>query len=473
MSYTDAEGEKHTDTPMTVDDALAIEGTAENPVTVSLFGNTVLTRDATVHPYTTLILPYKDGDTIGNNRTDLEESPDKIEPILRFTLTLKNGVALTVNGDLIIGAITGAKITAANQNAVSGSYNQIVTETDTVIIVENNGSLTSYGYIKGSGAVIANGGKIVDLLTVTGWKGGSASGALYTGAGSMLSATTREPQIFPFHNYQVRNIEVPITLNFGAEYSGYTKIFTEEKKVSFITLPAQFNEAYFPFVGSEPERVDSGMFILQDKESSIVKSLKNGRVKFDLYGNITDGVGALSIKIYIVTLNASTEKVYFPIDGLIDIIVNDGANLTVRYKHKLMPGAVVNVAKGGVMTLDGKIIVYTGEWQDSNAVAYPSGRGDASFIVDGTLNINGAFGGNIKSNENGKIYIAEHAELTDIYSKEGKGGSSGTSFTFEEKNSVTKSLILIGNAANINSPQTGTTYIYNSVSGEWQAAANN
>lgn len=85
---------------------------------------------------------------------------------------------------------------------------------------------------------------------------------------------------------------------------------------------------------------------------------------------------------------------------------------------------------------------------------YPgAARGDAKLIVNGTMNVNGALGGNVTSDNAGTVAVGANATITNIKSIEGNGSltrmliNAKVILHFTESGSVTKSLVFV-NAGN-------------------------
>ena len=168
-----------------------------------------------------------------------------------------------------------------------------------------------------------------------------------------------------------------------------------------------------------------------------------------------------------MTISMTSEKVFFPICGKTDIVIKSGT-FTQKHKYKLMPGSTLTIENGATLNQNGSIVVYTGDFKDVTDTHYPSGLGDARFTVDGTLNINGAFGGKVLSTTAGKVVVGANATITDVYSPEGKGGVSGltTSYTRLDKTMTTKSLVFVNADNSTVAAETNKTYNYNN--GTWQ-----
>lgn len=422
----------------------------------------------TVKTGVTLLLPFNENDTVGHIGAGKEGSDNYKATAaltgtakLYKTLVIPEGIEVIVNGKLIVGAQTGTTAAGGVQNGVRGNYCEISLGGT---ITLNNATLEVYGYIKGNGEITANNTTVIENLCITGWLGGSESAGRYIGDGKSLFSQTNvtNPVQFPFSHYELRSVQLSITLHKGSKHQGYTKIATG----AIAVLPAQINEAWLTFASSDSNE-SSGLVRMKSSDAKVVKTFKGGRVGIETYGSVEDGYTSITLKVATMTISMTSEKVFFPICGKTDIVIKSGT-FTQKYKYKLMPGSSLTIENGATLNQNGSIVVYTGDFKDVSDKHYPSGLGDARFTVDGTLNINGAFGGKVLSTTAGKVVVGANATITDVYSPEGKGGVSKltTSYTPLDKTMTTKSLEFVNADNSTVAAETNKTYNYNN--GTWQ-----
>lgn len=440
----------------------------------------------TVKTGVTLLLPFNENDTVGHIGAG-EEGSDNYKATaaltgtakLYKTLVIPEGIEVFVNGKLIVGAQTGKIDAGQRQNAVSGNYCEISLGGT---ITLNNATLEVYGYIKGNGEITANNTTVIENLYLSGWMGGTQSAVRYIGTQNISSfelmdekpMTIKNPKMFPFSQYELRAIQSRVIINKGSKLQGYTKIATSklEKKILgiTITIPAQVNEATLTFVSSDESNAASGLFRLVGNNSKIIKSMNGDRVKIDLFGDIKDGYTAVSVKVVKATVEMSSKEVFFPIDGRTDITLKNGATFTQSYMFKALPGATITVENGGIYNLNGTLIMYDKSFTDISTYPYPgASRGDAKLIVNGTMNVNGALGGNVTSDNAGAVSIGANATISGVHSAEGEGTMDiglPTKFTFNDTCGVTKSLVFVNADNSTVAAATNKTYNYNN--GTWQ-----
>lgn len=440
----------------------------------------------TVKTGVTLLLPFNENDTVGHIGAGDEKSDNYNATAaltgtakLYKTLVIPEGIEVIVNGKLIVGAQTGKIDAGQRQNAVSGNYCEI-TLGGTITL--NNATLEVYGYIKGNGEITANNTTVIENLYLSGWMGGTQSAVRYIGTQNISSfelmdektMIIKNPKMFPFSQYELRAIQSRVIINKGSKLQGYTKIATSklEKKILgiTITIPAQVNEATLTFVSSDESNAASGLFRLVGNNSKIIKSMNGDRVKIDLFGDIKDGYTAVSVKVVKATVEMSSKEVFFPIDGRTDITLKNGATFTQSYMFKALPGATITVESDGIYNLNGTLVMYDKSFTDISTYPYPgASRGDAKLIVNGTMNVNGALGGNVTSDNAGAVAVGANATISGVHSAEGEGTMSigaTTKFTFNDTCGVTKSLVFVNADNTTVAAATNKTYNYNN--GTWQ-----
>lgn len=475
--YVKVKGVKVGNNYYTIEDALDVAASGQ---TIFVLNDTafatqeiagVLYNDVkfkTVKTGVTLLLPFNENDTVGHIGAGKEGSDNYKATAaltgtakLYKTLVIPEGIEVIVNGKLVVGAQTGTTTPGGVQNGVRGNYCEISLGGT---ITLNNATLEVYGYIKGNGEITANNTTVIENLCITGWLGGSESAGRYIGDGESLITSTnvKNPVQFPFSHYELRSVQLSITLHKGSKHQGYAKIATRAKLI----FKAQINEAWLPFVSSDSNE-SSGLVRMKSSDAKVVKTFKGGRVGIETYGSVEDGYTSISLKEATTTISMTSEKVFFPICGKTDIVIKSGT-FTQKHKYKLMPGSSLTIENGATLNQNGSIVVYTGDFKDVTDTHYPSGLGDARFTVDGTLNINGAFGGKVLSTTAGKVVVGANATITDVYSPEGEGGVDGitTQYTPLDKAMTTKSLVFVNADNSTIAAVTNKTYNYNN--GTWQ-----
>lgn len=492
--YVKVKGVKVGNNYYTIEDALDV---AKEGQTIFVLNDTafatqeiagVLYNDVkfrTVKPDVTLLLPFNENDTVGHIGAGEDGSANYKATAaltgtakLYKTLVIPEGIEVIVNGKLIVGAQTGTIAAGQKQNAVSGNYCEISLGGT---ITLNNATLEVYGYIKGNGEITANNTTVIENLYLSGWMGGTQSAVRYIGndkidgASLAISGNLKidNPTQFPFSQYELRSIQSRITINKGSKLQGYAKIATGklEQLGGLVKVPAQINEAYLNFISSDASNASSGLFRLVGNNSKIIKSMSGDRVRFDLFDEIKDGYTSLSVKVIKKTVAMTSEKVFFPIDGRTDITLKNGATFTQSYMFKALPGATITVESGGIYNLNGTLVMYDKSFTDISTYPYPgASRGDAKLIVNGAMNVNGALGGNVTSDNAGAVSVGANATISGVHSAEGEGTMVRNGiyivFTFNDICGVTKSQVFVNADNSTVAAATNKTYNYNN--GTWQ-----
>lgn len=492
--YVKVKGVKVGNNYYTIEDALDV---AKEGQTIFVLNDTafatqeiagVLYNDVkfkTVKTGVTLLLPFNENDTVGHIGAGEDGSANYNATAaltgtakLYKTLVIPEGIEVIVNGKLVVGAQTGKIDAGQRQNAVSGNYCEISLGGT---ITLNNATLEVYGYIKGNGEIIANDSTVIENLYLSGWMGGTQSAVRYIGndkidgASLAISGNLKidNPTQFPFSQYELRSIQSRITINKGSKLQGYAKIATGklEQLGGLVKVPAQINEAYLTFISSDASNASSGLFRLVGNNSKIIKSMSGDRVRFDLFDEINDGYTSLSVKVIKKTVSMTSEKVFFPIDGRTDITLKNGATFTQSYMFKALPGATITVESGGIYNLNGTLVMYDKSFTDISTYPYPgASRGDAKLIVNGTMNVNGALGGNVTSDNAGVVAVGANATISGVHSAEGEGTMARSGiyivFTFNDICGVTKSQVFVNADNSTVAAETNKTYNYNN--GTWQ-----
>lgn len=488
--YVKVKGVKVGNNYYTIEDALDVAASGQ---TIFVLNDTafatqeiagVLYNDVkfkTVKTGVTLLLPFNENDTVGHIGAGEDGSANYNATAaltgtakLYKTLVIPEGIEVIVNGKLVVGAQTGKIDAGQRQNAVSGNYCEISLGGT---ITLNNATLEVYGYIKGNGEITANDSTVIENLYLSGWMGGTQSAVRYIGNDKIygpplaISGNLKidNPTQFPFSQYELRSIQSRITINKGSKLQGYAKIATG--KLEHVKVPAQINEAYLTFISSDASNASSGLFRLVGNNSKIIKSMSGDRVRFDLFDEINDGYTSLSVKVIKKTVSMTSEKVFFPIDGRTDITLKNGATFKQSYMFKALPGATITVESGGIYNLNGTLVMYDKSFIDISTYPYPgASRGDAKLIVNGTMNVNGALGGNVTSDNAGVVAVGANATISGVHSAEGEGTMARSGiyivFTFNDICGVTKSQVFVNADNSTVAAETNKTYNYSN--GTWQ-----
>ena len=350
----------------------------------------------------TLLIPF---DAAGTLYTDAPAAIRTTPASKAFrTLTMSEGTSITVNGAISLGGRYFAA-GGGQQGRPVGDYGYIKMADNSTITVKNGGSLYAWGFISGSGSVLAESGATVyEFYQIADFRGGSASSNMGN-------------KVFPFSQYFVQNIEVPLTLNAGANekvYSGvYAMSTTYTTSINFIGNNGMFKVVSGSFTKDYDEKTDRLILTV------------NGEAELN----------TLALKLAGMSVNSASYVL--PITNNISINIQSG-KVTINQDAALLAGVEVNIAEGADLTVaSGKTIyVYDGdEWNSDNfvwgsckfkSVAYAPGKAynrtnadlkDVKIDVNGTLTALGA----IYTTKGGADICSSGG--TGVYSQQGTPGT--------------------------------------------------
>ena len=149
----------------------------------------------------TLLIPFDAAGTLYTDAPAAIRTAPASKPFR--TLTMSDGASITVNGAISLGGRYYAA-GGGEQGRPVGDYGYIKMAENSSITVKNGGNLYAWGFISGSGSILAESGATVyEFYQIADFRGGTASSNMGN-------------KVFPFSQYFVQNIEVPLTLNAGA-----------------------------------------------------------------------------------------------------------------------------------------------------------------------------------------------------------------------------------------------------------------
>ena len=317
---------------------------------------------------------------------------------------MSEGTSITVNGAISLGGRYFAA-GGSQQGRPVGDYGYIKMADNSSITVKNGGNLYAWGFISGSGSVLAESGATVyEFYQIADFRGGSASSNMGN-------------KVFPFSQYFVQNIEVPLTLNAGANekvFSGvYAMSTTYTTSINFIGNDGMF-------------KVVSGSFTKDYDE-------KTDRLILTVNGEAELNTLALSL----AGVNVDSASYVLPITNNISINIQSG-KVTINQDTALLAGVEVSISDGADLTVSSGKNVYiydSDEWNSDNfvwgpckfkSVAYAPGKAynrTNADLKDAKVNVNGSL------TAIGAIYTTKGG--ADICSSNGTGkyvqhGTPGT-----------------------------------------------
>lgn len=423
---------------------------------ITLATNGSISGTYTIPTGITLLIPFDEAGTLYTDAPAAIRTTPESKPFR--TLTMSDGASITVNGAISLGGRYFAA-GGGQQGRPIGDYGYIKMADNSSITVKNGGKLYAWGFISGSGSVLAESGATVyEFYQIADFRGGSASSGMGHG-------------VFPFSQYFVQNIEVPLTLNAGANEQVYSGVYAISK-----TFTTAIN-----FIG------DTGMFKVESGSFTKDYDEKADRLVFTVNGEAA--LNTLSLKLAGMSVNSASYVL--PITNNITINIQSG-NVTINQDTALLAGVEVNIAEGAGLTVaNGKsIYIYDrDEWVAQNfvtggkfkAVLNAPGkhynRTEAN-LIDAKVDVNGtltAIGG-IYTTASGADICSSNG--TGVYNQQGTPGTETKTYQYTQSGSdVTAHEIPItaaklhnadGSYADTKGKNSGTTFYYSN--GVWGTA---
>ena len=317
----------------------------------------------------TLLIPFDEAGTLYTDAPAAIRTAPASKPFR--TLTMSDGASITVNGAISLGGRYYAA-GGSEQGRPVGDYGYIKMAENSSITVKNGGNLYAWGFISGSGSILAESGATVyEFYQIADFRGGSASSNMGN-------------KVFPFSQYFVQNIEVPLTLNAGANEQVYSGVYAMST-----TYTTAIN-----FIG------DTGMFKVESGSFTKDYDEKADRLVFTVNGEAA--LNTLSLKLAGMSVNSASYVL--PITNNVTINIQSG-NVTINQDAALLAGVEVNIAEGAGLTVaNGKNIYFydSDEWNSDNfvwgpckfkSVAYAPGKAynrSNNDLVDAKMDVNGS-----------------------------------------------------------------------------------
>ena len=405
---------------------------------------TVPAGNYTIPAGVTLLIPYNSA-----NNTQTKPALVTAESALTIyrKLTLLDGANITVNGNICVGGQQTCMGGGKPSGYVTGACGVIDMSLGGHIELNNNSCFYAWGFVKGQdmdqgnntvgvGTITANNGaKVYENFAVGDWRGGSAC------------LDIQGSNFFPFQSYFIQNIEVPLTVNYGAVDNCYASVSGGGQNLQLPATMIGTTDALF--------KLASGGVVRKWYDAT------TDLMCFELSG--TANLDAVVVKGLPVIGNISSSDYYLPISSNMHIILTN-SNVTISKPMTVQPGAKIEVKSDANITISSNVFLYDKE--EWGAYAGPSyyfhnygntygiltthknrGNGkskdlldDAQIIVDGQLNITGklystASGADVMGNGGGHaIFSALPSSSTTIAAFTGNGDAVSGGVTVNTAN---------------------------------------
>lgn len=387
---------------------------ANSQTKITLASDGSISGNYTIPAGITLLIPFDEAKTCYTSTPTAITSSTAATPFRTLTmaagssLTLANGAAISIGGQYY--AASGGQ-----QGRIVGPYGYIKMESGSAITVQSGASLYAWGFISGSGSVtVESGGSVYEWYQILDFRGGSASSEMGN-------------KVFPFSQYAVQNVEVPLTLHVGASETVYTAVYAIGK----------INPTSIPFIG------DNGMFKLVSGSLTKAYDGATDRIHYTI-----DGVAEVnSLNLKLAGMGVSSSSYVLPLTNNMTIDLTTGSKLTINQTASLLPGVQASIAEGAELVVSSGKSIYiydVDEWggycgagnvQYMSVVVAPGRTGKRAPLADVQVDVNGtltAIGG-IYTTASGADICSSAG--TGVYQQNGSPGTETVTYQYTQSGS--------------------------------------
>ena len=420
--------------------------------TIVMTANYTLSKgDYEIPAKTTLLIPYKSGQTTINGATpawvDKRNTPTPTTPSPYMKLTFANGVNMTVKGK-----IEASSTTYINQNnwtgVPGGPYGWLQLNEGSHIDLESGAYLFAWGYVTGTGDINAkNGSYIYEDFQMGDWRGGTMGSSVNGNKNGLGSKG-----VFLLTDYYFQNVECPITYRPGAQSIAYSGCYMEKPNYG---LYIQGKSDPVTMVGTS-----GAMFLMNPAtagENTWVRKeydAEKDQLVWTLNSGASLGSFRLKISASFIDVDMNTSDYVLPMATNFKIVANEG-DINITNDICFLPGseAIVKKEANLVVPTGKRVFIYDADdWSSYGGYFHKIGYSpswkacprlmatstklaDAKIEVAGTLDIQGSLyttagGGNIFSTrENAgklKLGAAAPASTDAIADFTGNSGQNKT-----------------------------------------------
>ena len=317
-----------------------------------------------------------------------------------------NGSKLTIEsgGSLIVGGVF-------NTVGVTGKYAEIALDSNSSIIC--NGTMEVYGYIKekassskfssktdGKEMNENDSGRYVEFGS-TGFL--TCPLAIKDASSGGVMTSLNEAEVCPTNEFSIQSIQAYTTFKYGSKATALARMTaagqTMEKQCGFIGKDGPTNKAEENCVFYLKSGSSLSMEYVPANPGVTNPTPKADFSKYVLNGQIS--LGSLYLDVTVTKID--TTKYYFPLSYLMNLYIENGGEFILDHQLKIYPGSSLNIKKGGKLSLNSDLVVYTcadlANFDSSSSFYYPV----AAIGVDGKLVDNGLFAVSSKGHFGGQV----------------------------------------------------------------------
>ena len=389
------------------------------PAIITLAESGKITGNYTIPGKVTLLIPFDAAKTCYTSTPTAITSTPTAKPFRTLTMAADSSLTLASGAAISIGGQYYAASGGASGKMV-GPYGYIKMESGSAIDVQSGASLYAWGFISGSGSVtVERGGSVYEWYQILDFRGGSASSDMGN-------------KVFPFSQYAVQNVEVPLTLHAGASETAYTAVYAIRK----------INPTSIPFIG------DKGMFKLVSGSLTKAYDGATDRIHYTI-----DGVAEVnSLNLKLGSMSVSSSSYVLPFTNNMTVDLTSGSKLSINQTASLLPGVETTIAKGAELVVSSGKSIYIydrDEWVAEDfvtggkfkAVLYAPGKHynrTNADLKDDKMDVNGSVTaiGAIYTTKGGADICSSAG--TGVYNQQGTPGTEPKTYQYTQiKSSVT------------------------------------
>ena len=317
-------------------EALDFANGQDDSLTIVIKGDYIVPKgEYYVGSKTTLLVPF-DGQQ--NNAVGTE--PLRISNYYLATneyvrLVMSDSAILYVDGELEIGG--KQKAGGTNSAYTMGTYGLLQLEKNSRIILRDKAKMQAWGYVTGSGDIVAqSGSKVYENLQLGDWKGSQMT----------FSLLGNPQRVFPLTHYFYQNIECPITYYSGAKAMSATSELLQ-------VMLALGN--HIAIVGTE-----NAFLTMSDKSDQWIRKEYDpltDRLIWTLNGDIL--LNKLDITMWIETMkiDMSSDDYVLPIPTNMTLVAQQGS-LSVSHDVAFLPSSEIVVMPSAHIEIPDSVNVY-------------------------------------------------------------------------------------------------------------------
>ncbi len=248
------------------------------------------------------------------------------DAVLYRTLTIADGVTLTVKGTVLINAVTGRVGSASYlPYGNTGYYGQVNLAGE--IVVENGGVFDCAGFVRNAGGrvTLKSGATMYETYAIAKWRGGSA----------VVSHFALDMNIMPIYEWSMNNMQASLRVESGATLCGSAKMHANDQYYYARYLQIAPTNALF--------RLTDGAYVIREIDAV------NNREVYSFYGDTSFAKSEMNI----AGTKIGTDQVnFYTFDGDMTFNFYEGEHKITK-SFAFLPGAQVNIFNGATLKFNG------------------------------------------------------------------------------------------------------------------------